>query len=224
MKILIVEDEIKLADALGEMFRHRQHVVDVRYDGEEGYFAAKKGSYDVVILDVMLPKMDGFEVVERLRNSKITVPVLMLTAKDDVNSRVRGLDCGADDYLTKPFAAEELMARVRALVRRKSDMVFDEYRFADIMLNTTNYTLCCGDKAVNLGAKEYELMKLFLSNPAQVINKDHIISKVWGVNSNITENNVEVYMSFLRKKLAFIGSKVTISTKRMLGYYLEEQA
>ncbi len=223
MKLLIVEDEVKLADALKELFK-KGNVVDVAYDGEDGYFMAKKGDYDVVVLDVMLPKMDGFEVVKRLRDSKITVPVLMLTAKDDVSSRVKGLDCGADDYLTKPFATEELLARVRALTRRQSEMVFDVLTFADISLNTSNYTLHCGGKSVNLGAKEYELMRLLLSNPSQVLSKDVIISKVWGLDCDITENNVEAYMSFLRKKLHFIGSKVNISTKRMLGYYLEEQA
>ena len=224
MKILIVEDEVKLADALGELFHRGKNVVDVVYDGEDGYFYAKKGDYDVVVLDVMLPKMDGFEVVKRLRDGKINVPVLMLTAKDDVSSRVKGLDCGADDYLTKPFATEELLARVRALCRRQSEMVFDKLHFSDITLNTSNYMLNCGGKSVSLGAKEYEIMRLLLTNSTQVISKDAIISKVWGLDSDITENNVEAYMSFLRKKLTFLGSKVTISTKRMLGYYLEEQA
>lgn len=224
MKVLVVDDEIKLADALGELFRQNKFIADVVYDGEDGYFYAKKGDYDVVVLDVMLPKMDGFEVVERLRKSKINVPVIMLTAKEDVSSRVKGLDCGADDYLTKPFAAEELLARVRALTRRQAEMVFDELTYCDITLNTSNYTLRCAQKTVSLGAKEYEIMRLLLSNPTQVISKDTIISKVWGLDSDITENNVEAYMSFLRKKLSFLGSKVTISTKRLLGYYLETEA
>ena len=224
MKVLIVDDEVKLADALGELFRHNKFIVDVVYDGEDGYFYAKKGDYDVVVLDVMLPKMDGFEVVQRLRRSKINVPILMLTAKDDVEDRVKGLDCGADDYLTKPFASEELLARVRALSRRQSEMVYDELTFCDITLDTSNYTLRCGQKVVSLGAKEYELMRLLLNNPTQVLSKDTIISKVWGLDSDITENNVEAYMSFLRKKLAFLESKVTISTKRLLGYYLEIQS
>ena len=224
MKVLVVEDEVKLADALGELFRHNKHLVDVVYDGEDGYFYAQNGDYDVVVLDVMLPKMDGYEVVRRLRQGKNGVPVLMLTAKDDVQSRVKGLDCGADDYLTKPFASEELLARVRALTRRQSEMIFDTLTFHDISLDTSNYSLSCGQKVVSLGAKEYEIMRLFLSNPTQVISKDAIISKIWGLDSDITENNVEAYMSFLRKKLQFLGSKVTISTKRLLGYYLEIQA
>ena len=223
MKILVVDDEVKLADALGELFRRNKFVADVVYDGEEGYFYAKSGDYDVIILDVLMPKMDGYEVVRLLRQGKINTPVLMLTALDEVSSRVKGLDCGADDYLTKPFASEELLARVRALTRRQSEFVFDELTFHDISLNTSNYTLSCGQKVVSLGAKEYEIMRLLLSNPTQVMSKDAIISKVWGLDSDITENNVEAYMSFLRKKLYFIGSKVSISSKRMLGYYLETE-
>ena len=223
MKILVVDDEVKLADALGELFRRNKFIADVVYNGEDGYFYAKNGDYDVIILDVMMPKMDGFEVVARLRQNKINTPVLMLTALDEVSSRVKGLDCGADDYLTKPFASEELLARVRALTRRQSEMIFDELTFHDITLNTSNYTLSCGQKVVSLGAKEYEIMRLLLANPAQVLSKDTIISKVWGLDSDITENNVEAYMSFLRKKLFFIGSKVNISSKRMLGYFLEKE-
>lgn len=223
MKILVVDDEVKLADALGELLRRSKFIVDVVYDGEDGYFYAKNGDYDVVLLDVMMPQVDGFEVAKRLRQNKCNVPILMLTAKDEVSSRVKGLDCGADDYLTKPFATEELLARIRALTRRQSELVYDELSFADITLNTSNYTLSCGQKLVSLGAKEYEIIRFLLSNPTQVISKDVIISKIWGLDSDITENNVEAYMSFLRKKLFYIGSKVTISTKRLLGYYLEKE-
>ncbi len=223
MKILVVDDEVKLADALGELLRRNKFIVDVVYDGEDGYFYAKNGDYDVVLLDVMMPQVDGFEVAKRLRQNKCNVPILMLTAKDEVSSRVKGLDCGADDYLTKPFATEELLARIRALTRRQSELVYDELSFADITLNTSNYTLSCGQKSVSLGAKEYEIIRFLLSNPTQVISKDVIISKIWGLDSDITENNVEAYMSFLRKKLFYIGSKVTISTKRLLGYYLEKE-
>lgn len=224
MKVLIVEDELKLADALVELFRRNRYVADAVYNGEQGYLFASKGDYDVVVLDVMLPRLNGFDVVKKLRENKVRVPVLMLTAKDDVSSRVRGLDCGADDYLTKPFANEELLARVRALCRRQSEMVFDVLQFADLTLNTSNYILSCGAKSVGLSAKEYEIMHLLLSNPSQVISKESIISKVWGTSGDITENNVEAYMSFLRKKLTFLCSKVTISAKRLLGYYLEVTA
>lgn len=222
MKVLVVDDEIKLADAVGELLRRNKFVVDVVYDGEDGYFYAKKGDYDVILLDVMMPGMDGFEVASRLRQNKCNVPILMLTAKDEVASRVKGLDCGADDYLTKPFASEELLARIRALTRRQSELVFDELKFEDITLNTSNYTLTCGQKSVTLGAKEYEILRFLMMNANCVISKDTIISKIWGLDSDITENNVEAYMSFLRKKLFYVGSSVTIMTKRLLGYYLEK--
>ena len=222
MKILVVDDEVKLADAVGELLRRNKFVVDVVYDGKDGYFYAKNGDYDVVLLDVMMPDMDGFEVASKLRQNKCNVPILMLTAKDEVASRVKGLDCGADDYLTKPFASEELLARIRALTRRQSELVFDELTFEDITLNTSNYTLSCGQKVVSLGAKEYEILRFLMSNPTQVISKDVIISKIWGLDCDITENNVEAYMSFLRKKLFYVGSKVSIMTKRLLGYYLEK--
>lgn len=223
MKVLVVDDEVKLADVVGELLRRNKFVVDVVYNGDDGFFYAKNGDYDVVVLDVMMPHTDGFQVVQKLRQAKCNVPVLMLTAKDEVASRVKGLDCGADDYLTKPFASEELLARVRALARRQSEIVYDRLTYCDTTLNTSNYTLSCGDKSASLGAKEYEIMRLLFSNPTQVISKDSIISKVWGLDSDITDNNVEAYMSFLRKKLYFIGSKLTISTKRLLGYYLEIQ-
>lgn len=222
MKILVVDDEVKLADALGELLRRNKFIVDVVYDGEDGYFYAKKGDYDVILLDVMMPQMDGYEVATKLRQNKCNVPILMLTAKDEIASRVKGLDCGADDYLTKPFATEELLARIRALTRRQSELVFDELVYEDITLNTSNYTISCGQKTVSLGAKEYEIMRFLMTNSTQVISKDIIISKIWGLDSDITENNVEAYMSFLRKKLFYIGSKVTIMTKRLLGYYLEK--
>lgn len=221
MKALIVDDEVKLADALAELFRQHKILVDVVYDGEDGLYYAQNGDYDVVVLDVMMPRMNGYEVVQRLRQSKNNVPVLMLTAKDDVSARVKGLDYGADDYLTKPFATEELLARVRALARRQSEMIYDTINYKDITLNTSNYKLECGNKSVSLGAKEYEILKLLLTNPTQVISKDTIISKVWGLDCDITENNVEAYMSFIRKKLFYVGSKLNILTKRMLGYYLE---
>lgn len=222
MKVLVIDDEVKLADAVGELLRRNKFIVDVVYDGEDGFFYAKRGDYDVIILDVMMPQMDGFEVASKLRQNKCNVPILMLTAKDEVASRVKGLDCGADDYLTKPFASEELLARIRALTRRQSELVFDELKFEDITLNTSNYTLTCGQKSVTLGAKEYEILRFLMMNPSHVISKDLIISKVWGLDSDITENNVEAYMSFLRKKLFFVGSGVTVMTKRLLGYYLEK--
>ena len=172
----------------------------------------------------MMPKKDGLEVLKAVCQAGNRIPVLLLTAKAEVDDKVLGLDTGANDYLTKPFAGEELLARVRALSRRQSEMIFDKISYCDITLDTSNYTLSCGQKSVSLGAKEYEIMRMFLANPTQVIGKDAIISKVWGLDVDITENNVEAYMSFLRKKLYFIGSKLTIMTKRLLGYYLEKES
>lgn len=217
----MVEDERRLSDALVQILTEAKYQAEAVYNGDDGLSYALSGLYDVVVLDVMMPRMNGYEVVQRLRQNKNNVPVLMLTAKDDVSARVKGLDYGADDYLTKPFATEELLARVRALARRQSEMIYDTISYKDITLNTSNYKLECGNKSVSLGAKEYEILKLLLTNPTQVISKDTIISKVWGLDCDITENNVEAYMSFIRKKLFYVGSKLNILTKRMLGYYLE---
>ncbi|MEG2014148.1 MAG: response regulator transcription factor [Clostridia bacterium] len=221
MKVLIVDDEKRLADALCQMMKQNKYLADAVYDGEDGLYYSENGDYDVIVLDVMMPKLNGFEVVRKLRERKNNTPVIMLTAKDEVASKVKGLDCGADDYLTKPFSGEELLARVRALSRRQTDLVYNELEYADLTLSTTTFNISCGDKTMSLGVKEYEILKLLMTNPTQVINKDTIISKVWGLDSDITENNVEAYMSFIRKKIDFVGSKVTISTKRKLGYFLE---
>ena len=223
MKVLVVDDEVKLADVWRSCCAATNtswtwcttaRTAILRQQGRLRRGGAGRHASG----------MDGFEVVQKLRREKCNVPVLMLTAKDEVSSRVKGLDCGADDYLTKPFASEELLARVRALARRQSEIVYDCLSYCGTTLNTANYTLSCGGKSVSLGAKEYEIMRLLFSNPTQVISKDSIISKVWGLDSDITDNNVEAYMSFLRKKLNFIGSKLTISTKRLLGYFLESHS
>ena len=221
-RLLIVDDDEEIRELLVFDIQSSGYTVDSAKDGEEGLKKAVENNYDLILLDVMMPNMDGFEVASKLRQNKCNVPILMLTAKDEVASRVKGLDCGADDYLTKPFASEELLARIRALTRRQTELVFDELKFEDITLNTSNYTLTCGQKSVTLGAKEYEILRFLMMNANHVISKDTIISKIWGLDSDITENNVEAYMSFLRKKLFFVGSSVTIMTKRLLGYYLEK--
>lgn len=223
MKILVIDDEKRLANALAELLREQNHVADVVYDGKEGLYSAKGGNYDLILLDVMMPGMDGFEAVKQMREAKVSAPVLMLTAKDDVASKVMGLDCGADDYLTKPFDKTELFARINALARRQQKLAFDEIALEDVSLNASDYTATCGEKSVTLSAKEYSILKILLTNYGQIISKDVLISKVWGFDSDVTENNIEVYISFLRKKLAFIGSKLTIVAKRMLGYYLEKK-
>lgn len=221
MRLLIVEDEIRLAEAIGQIMTEKKYTVDLVHDGESALDYAESGLYDVIILDVMIPKINGFEVVKRLRAQKNTTPILLLTAKDDLSDKVVGLDSGADDYVTKPFAPEELLARVRALSRRQGDVVLDEMTFADLTLNLANNSLYKGAKSVHLGFKEYEVLKLLMANPKQIIPKEELIIKVWGTESGAEDNNVEAYISFLRKKFFYLGSKVTIGTIRKVGYRLE---
>lgn len=222
MRVLIVEDEKRIADALGRIMKDNKYSCDVVYDGLDGFLYAESDIYDVIILDVMLPKMSGLEIVKKLRDLKIKTPVLLLTARDSVHDKVNGLDSGADDYLTKPFSKEELLARVRALTRRQGEVIMNELRYSDVILSLSGYTLSCGEKSVHLGFKEFEILKLLMSNPKNVVQKEDIITKVWGYDSNAEDNNVEVYISFIRKKLSFIGSKVGIGTVRKIGYHLEE--
>lgn len=222
MRVLIVEDEKRIADALGRMMKDNKYSCDVVYDGLDGYLYAESDIYDVIVLDIMLPKMNGIDVVKKMRANKIKTPVLLLTARDSVQDIVTGLDSGADDYLTKPFTKEELLARIRALTRRQGEVIIDELKFGDITLNLSGYNLTCGEKSIHLGYKEFEILKLLMSNPKIVVQKEDIITKVWGYDSDAEDNNVEVYISFIRKKLAFIGSKVCIGTVRKIGYHLEE--
>ncbi|MEQ8175431.1 MAG: response regulator transcription factor [Syntrophomonadaceae bacterium] len=223
MRILIVEDEVRLAEALGQIMKENKYTVDIVNDGEAGYDCAMSGIYDVIVLDVMLPKMNGFEVVRQMRKEKNQTPVIILTAKDETADKVNGLDCGADDYLTKPFAPEELSARIRALSRRQGEVVLNEMGFVDIKLDLSNYVLQCGYKTVRLGLKEFEVLRMLLANPAGVVSKEDILLKVWGTESDAEDNNVEAYVSFLRKKLAYLGSAVNINTMRKIGYYLGEK-
>lgn len=221
MHILIVEDEVRLAEALSQIMVEKKYIVDTVHDGEAGLDYAMSGLYDLIVLDVMIPKLNGFELVRKLRENKNTVPVLLLTAKEDITDKVTGLDCGADDYMTKPFSPDELLARIRALSRRQGDVVIDDLTFADLNLNLSNYSLTCGHKTVHLGFKEYEVLKLLMSNTKMILPKEDIIIKVWGTESGAEDNNVEAYISFLRKKFFFLGSKVIIGTVRKVGYRLE---
>jgi DNA-binding response OmpR family regulator len=175
----------------------------------------------VLVLHIMRPTMNGFVVLKELRIKKNQTPVILLTAKGEVADKVKGLDCGADDYLTKPFAPEELIARIRALSRRQGEVVMDELSFADLNLNLSAFTLECGNKSVRLGLKEFEVMRLLLSNLSNIITKEDMLLKIWGSESDAEDNNVEVYVSFLRKKLAYLGTAVNISTVRKVGYHLE---
>lgn len=221
MRVLVVEDEVRLADALGQIMTEQKYAADVVYDGADGLAYAQSGQYDAIVLDVMLPKLSGFEVVRRLRAEKNATPVLLLTARDEVQDKVTGLDCGADDYMTKPFSPEELLARVRALTRRQGEVQLETLQFDDLTLKLSTYDLARGEKSVHLGFKEFEVLRILMSNPGIVVVKETLINKVWGSESGAEDNNVEAYISFLRKKLGFLGSRVGIATQRKVGYKLE---
>ena len=224
MRILIVEDEHRLAATLQDLMELEGYSADVCHDGEAGLDNAMSGIYDVVILDVMLPKLDGFGVLRRLRQSGSTIPVLMLTARSDLSDRVEGLESGADYYLTKPFEPRELSACVRALSRRAPEWKkTDEVRFGDLLLSKDTFSLSCGSRNVHLSRKEFDLCELLMRNHAQIITKETILLKLWGYESDAEDNNVEVYISFLRRKLQHLRSTVKIRTIRMVGYHLEQE-
>lgn len=222
MRILIVEDEVRLAQALAEILMKNKYTVDAVHDGISGLDYALSNVYDVIILDIMLPKMNGIEILKQIRKEKLATPVLLLTAKDEIADKVAGLDSGADDYLTKPFATDELLARVRAMSRRRGEVIGDVLEFSDIVLNLKTSELSNEKHSIKLPLKELQIMELLLNNGKQIVTKERIIEKVWGFDANAEYNNVEVYISFLRKKLLYIRSKVEIRTSRGIGYSLEE--
>ena len=222
MQILIVEDEKRLADALYQILLEQKYMADVEYNGIDALEYGLSGIYDLIILDIMIPYKDGFEVAYELRKNKIDTPILMLTAKDTVPDKVTGLNKGADDYMTKPFAPEELIARIKALTRRKGEVVLDETSFDDFNFNANSNTLSKGTKSVHLNYKEAEILKLLLSKPDVIVSKDEIITKVWGYDSDAGSNNVEAYISFLRRKLNFINSDTEIKSSKKMGYRLEK--
>ena len=222
MKLLLVEDEIPLADALSEILKRNKYSVDAVYDGEDGLEYAKTGLYDCIVLDIMLPRMDGIQVLRKLRAAGFSTPVMLLTAKSEVEDIISGLDCGADDYLTKPFSTGELLARIRALTRRTGDVIPDCYQFHDLKLNMRSYALSTDSNSIKLSLKEYQIMEMLLANPRRIIPKERFIEKIWGYESDVEYNNIEVYISFLRKKLHAIDSPVQIRTARGIGYSLEE--
>ena len=224
MNILVVDDEKNLSDALVHILKKEKYEVDAVYDGQSGLEYGLTGRYDVILLDIMLPKMNGFDVLANLRKEKIATPILLLTAKNQTSEKVKGLDLGADDYLAKPFSTGELLARIRALLRRKTDVIVtNEKTFLDLTLSISNFELRCNGKKIKVSLKESEIMQYFLSRPDFVVGKDELIVKLWGWESEAVYNNVEVYISFLRKKLKFLDSRVKISTVRGMGYKLEER-
>ena len=223
MRILIVEDEEAIADALVQILIKNKYLADACYDGESGLDNALTDIYDLIILDIMLPKMNGLDVLKNIRRNNILCPIILLTAKDEISDKVQGLDYGADDYITKPFSVDELMARIRSLQRRVNKSVNDNIlKFADLSLNLQTYELTCGSSSLHLGLKEYSIMEVFMSNPNKVISKEILLEKVWGYETDAEYNNVEVYISFIRKKLNHINSNSVIKTIRGVGYRLEE--
>lgn len=220
MQVLIVEDDVRLAQALGHILEENHYQVDMVHDGNSGLSFAETGIYDVIILDVMLPRLDGTDVVTELRRDGIDTPVLMLTAKTTVRDKIHGLDSGADDYMTKPFSPAELLAHLRALTRRQGQVIFEKIDFGDVSLNLESRDLSCGAKNITLSYKEFAIAHILMASRGQIVSKEQLISKVWGVESSAIDNNVEAYVSFLRKKLKFIGSKTQIDTVRRAGYRL----
>ncbi|MEG0774319.1 response regulator transcription factor [Clostridium sp.] len=222
MRILIVEDEIHLAEALTQILKKHNYTVDAVNDGESGLDNALSNIYDLIILDIMLPKMDGISILKEIRKEGVSTPVILLTAKGEISDKVIGLDSGADDYLPKPFATEELLARIRAMARRKGEVLLDNsLKFGDIELNPSTLKLCCEGKEVKLILKESELLELLITRKKAVTSKELIIEKLWGFDSDVEHNHVEVYISFLRKKLIYLTSKIRINTIRGVGYIIE---
>lgn len=220
MKILIIEDEVLLAQSLKILLESKGFQVETVYDGETGAEYAELGIYDLLIMDVMMPKLNGYQVAKRVRARHCGTPILMLTAKSGLEDRIEGLNAGADYYLTKPFDTRELLACINALLRRQGAQV-DEVRLGNTVLDLSSATLICGENSVRLSAKEFDIMRYLLQSGNRNLSKEVILSRVWGYDSDAVENHVEVYIGFLRKKLQTIGSDICIETVRRLGYHLE---
>ncbi|MGN0589254.1 MAG: response regulator transcription factor [Ruminiclostridium sp.] len=220
MKILIIEDERLLADSLCELLQSKGFETEAVYDGKSGRDYAELGIYDLLILDVMMPEMDGYEVARRVRAHRCSTPILMLTAKSGLEDRIEGLNAGADYYLTKPFDSRELLACVNALLRRQGAQV-NELSYGNTSLDLESGKLICGSKSVRLSAKEFDIMRVLMQAKENNVSKETLLTKVWGYESNAVENHVEVYVGFLRKKLSGIGSDIRIEAIRRLGYHLE---
>ena len=220
MKILVIEDEVLLADSIRAMLEARGYQVETVHDGESGAAFAETGIYDLLILDVMMPGMDGYQVAKHVRSRRCNTPILMLTAKSDVQDRIYGLNAGADYYLTKPFDSGELLASINALLRRQDGQV-NELVFGNTVLDLNTCMLLCEGRSVRLSAKEFDVMRFLMRSGPRNASKEMILSRVWGLESNAVENHVEVYVAILRKKLSSIGSDVRIVSIRGLGYHLE---
>ena len=221
MRLLLVEDETALSEALSEILNQDGYLTDCVSNGVDGLDYIRTGIYDLVLLDIMLPGMDGLSVLKKMRAEKIHTPVILLTAKSELSDIVTGLDAGSDDYLPKPFSTAELLARIRALGRRSPRYTENVLQFKDLVLNQGGMELSCGKNSIRLGKKEFQLMELFMRNPGQVLPKELLLNRVWGLDAAADYNNVEVYISFLRQKLHALGSCAAIRTIRLAGYQLE---
>ncbi|MBP3478598.1 MAG: response regulator transcription factor [Oscillospiraceae bacterium] len=222
MKILLIEDDKMLSDSLKTLLQGKGFEVEAVYDGDTGAEYAELGIYDLLILDIMMPGLNGYQVARQVRGKRCSVPILMLTARSDLMDRIEGLNAGADYYLTKPFDARELLACINALLRRQGNQV-DQMAFGNTELDLSTGILHCGDRSVRLSAKEFDIMRLLLQSGNRNLSKEVLLSRVWGFDSNAVENHVEVYVGFLRKKLRAIGSNIRIEAVRRLGYHLEVQ-
>lgn len=222
MRLLLVEDEKRMAQALCEILRQEKYEVDHYANGLDGFAAIESDIYDIIILDVMLPGMNGYEIARKARQNGIRTPILMLTAKAELDDKVTGLDSGADDYLTKPFMTKELLARLRALGRRNINTADGTLSYGDISLDTNTSTLSCttNNQSVRLSEKEYRILEYLIANQGQILTREQLAVKIWGFDSEAEYNNVEVYMSFTRKKLTFVGAKAEIKAVRGIGYEL----
>jgi len=222
MRILLVEDELRMAQALCQLLRLEKYEVDHYANGLDGLAAIESGIYDIIVLDVMLPGMNGYEITKHVRSKRIATPILMLTAKAELDDKVTGLDSGADDYLTKPFMTKELLARLRALGRRTLGTTDGVLSFGDIALDTGTLTLSCtrNGQSVRLSEKEYRILEYLIANSEQVLTREQLAVKIWGLENEAEYNNVEVYMSFTRKKLSFVEAKTQIKAVRGIGYEL----
>lgn len=221
MRLLLAEDEKELSDALVTVLKHNNYSVDAVYNGQDALDYLNADNYDGAILDIMMPKMDGITVLKNVRASGNHIPIILLTAKAEIDDRVTGLDSGADDYLTKPFSMKELLARIRAMTRRQEKTTDTVLSFGDISLDRSTYQLSCGEKAIRLASREYQMLEMLMVSPGQVISVDQFMDRIWGYDSEAELNVVWVYISYLRKKLTGLGSKVSIKATRGLGYSLE---
>ena len=225
MRLLVVEDEEAIADVIATKLRALKYEVDTSFDGEDGLYKATSNIYDLIILDIMLPKMNGLEILKEIKENDISAKVIMLTAKSELDDKLKGFDIGADDYVTKPFHIEELIARVNVQLRNTGNSkVKDILEYSDIALNLRTSILTCvtTNESINIPYREFLLLEYFMNNKEQIIAKEQIYDKVWGMDADFESNNLEAYLSFLRKKIKIIGSKVSIKAVRNLGYKMEE--